>query len=129
MARIVYTIGELFGSIGGLTFQRNRSGKTVRMRPTVGKKSTTKQQESHLTHNNLLRGWQLLSLADKNEWNTYADTFTKTNKFGQEKELTGQNWYESINYWRNVLGLSELTTPPAHDLPTSPPTFEILLSP
>lgn len=128
MARIVYTVGEIFGSIGGLTFQRNRSGKTVRMRPTVGKKSTGKQQQSHLSHNNLIRGWQLLTLTQKDSWNSYAITWTKQNKFGQEKTLTGANWYESINYWREVLGLALLTEPPAHDLPQSPPTFEILIS-
>jgi len=128
MARIVYTIGEIFGSIGGLTFQRNRSGKIVRMRPTVGKKSTSKQQSAHLTHNNLLRGWQLLTNAEKDLWNTYALTWVKVNKFGQDKSLTGQNWYESLNYFRTLLSLSLFTSPPAHDLPTSPPTFEILLS-
>lgn len=128
MARIVYTVGEIFGSIGGLTFQRNSSGKIVRMRPTVGKKSTSKQQRSHLTQNNLLRGWQLLTNTQKNSWNDYASVWMKQNKFGQEKQLTGQNWYTSVNYMRKILSLSELTDPPAHDLPESPPTFTLQLS-
>jgi len=125
MARIVYTIGEMMGSVGGLTFQRNSSGKIVRFRPTVGKKSTRKQQASHLSHNNLLRGWQGLTLSQKIEWNDYAGTYTKINKFGQEKQLTGANWYSSVNFWRNILSLSELVTPPTHDLPESPPNFSI----
>jgi hypothetical protein len=128
MARIVYTIGEIFGSIGGLTFQRNHSGKIVRFRPTVGKKSTSKQQRAHLIHNDLLRGWMLLTNAQKDLWNTYASTWVKVNKFGQDKTLTGANWYESLNYFREILSLSYFTVPPAHDLPTSPPTFEILLA-
>lgn len=128
MARIVYTLGELMGSVGGLTFQRNRSGKIVRQRPTVGKKNTTKQQRSHQLHANALRGWQLLTNEQRSNWNTYALTWTKENKFGQTKTLTGANWYESVNFWRNLLSLALLTNPPAHDLPERTPTFEILLS-
>jgi len=129
MARIVYTIGELMGSVGGLTFQRNRSGKIVRFRPTVGKKSTNAQQTAHAKHLTFLRGWQLLTLAQKVSWNAYAITWLKTNKFGEDKQLTGQNWYESINFMRSLLGLSELTDPPAHLLPIAPPSFELIVTP
>jgi hypothetical protein len=125
MARIVYTIGEIFGSIGGLTFQRNRSGKIVRTRPTVGKKSTTPQQNAHIKHTQLLQEYQNLTLEQKQQWDTYAATFPKINKFGQEKTLTGQNWYESINFWRKALALPTLSTPPPHTLPQSPPDFDI----
>jgi len=128
MARIVYTIGEIFGSIGGLTFQRNSSGKIIRGRPTVGKKSTSRQQRSHAVHNELLRGWQLLTNAQKDLWNTYGNTFVKINKFGQDKTLTGANWFESLNFFRQLLSLPLFTSPPAHLLPSSPPTFEIELT-
>lgn len=83
---------------------------------------------SHATHNDLLRGWQLLTLAEKGLWNAYANVWPKTNKFGQDKNLTGQNWFESLNYYRDLLSLSLFTIPPAHDLPIAPPTFEITLS-
>lgn len=128
MARIVYTLGELKGSVGDLTFQQNSSGKIVRLRPRKNKSSTTRQQNSHAIHNNLLRGWQLITLSEKNSWNTYAGVWTKINKFGEVKKLTGQNWFESLNYYRGLLSLSLFTLPPAHDLPIAPPSFEILLS-
>jgi hypothetical protein len=128
MARIVYTIGEIFGSIGGLTFQRNRSGKIVRSRPTVGKKSTTKQQISHSKHQNFLSLWQSLTTSQKDEWNLYALTFQKTNKFGENKTLTGQNWFESVNYWRQKLSLPLHTSPPPHTIPPGPPTFKLKIS-
>lgn len=128
MARIVYILGELKGSIGDLTFQQNSSGKIVRLRPRKNRSSTTSQQRSHLLQNNLLQGWQLLTLVQKNSWNAYAGVWLKTNKFGQDKKLTGQNWFTSLNYYRGLLSLSLFTLPPAHDLPTAPPSFEIVLS-
>lgn len=128
MARIVYILGELKGSIGDITFQRNASGKIVRLRPRKNKSSTQKQQASHLLHNDLLREWQLLTLTQKNSWNAYAALWPKQDKFGLNKILTGANWFESLNFYRQLLSLSLFTSPPAHDLPTSPPAFQIILS-
>jgi len=128
MARIVYTLGELAGSIGGLTFQRNRSGTIVRTRPTVSKSSTSKQQAAHQTQQHLLYLYQGLSNEQKAEWDSYAMAWTKENKYGQTKTLTGQNWFTSVNYFRELLSSSILNLPPAHLLPDSTPTFEILIT-
>jgi len=128
MGRIIYTLGEIKGSIGNVTFQRNSSGTIVRLRPRINKSSSVKQMSSHTVHNDLLRGWQLLSLTEKGLWNAYANVWPKTNKFGQDKNLTGQNWFESLNYYRQLLSLSLFTSPPAHDLPTAPPDFDIIIT-
>src|SRR6267154_5450968 len=98
MARIVYTLGELKGSVAGLTFQNNSSGKIVRQRPNVSKTSSIKQQGAHQNHISLLQSYSQLTNDEKGLWNLYASTYTKVNKFGEDKQLTGQNWYESINY-------------------------------
>jgi len=119
MARIVYTIGEIKGSIAGLTFQQNSSGKIVRARPQVRRTSTTKQQTAHQTQQNLLQQYQALTNTEKDLWNLYGKTFPKTNKYGQNKTLTGQNWFESINYQRLISALGSLAAPPAHVLPRS----------
>ncbi len=128
MARIVYTLGELKGSVGGLTFQNNSSGKIVRQRPNVKKTSSIKQQAAHQNHISLLQTYSLLTNEQKDLWNTYANTYTKINKFGESKELTGQNWYESVNYQRLIRSLGLFSVPPIHTLPPSVPPFEIVLS-
>lgn len=125
MARIVYTLGELKGSVGGLTFQQNSSGKIVRQRPQVSKTSTIKQQQAHQNHISLLKSYQGLSTAHKDDWNTFASTYTKINKFGEDKQLTGQNWYESLNWQKLHRGLILFSLPPTHTLPAACPTFEI----
>ena len=125
MARIVYTLGELKGSVGGLTFQQNSSGKIVRQRPQVSKTSTIKQQQAHQNHISLLKTYQALSNADKDLWNTFASTYTKVNKFGEDKQLTGQNWYESLNWQLLHRSLSLFDVPPTHTLPAACPSFTI----
>lgn len=128
MATITYTLGELKGSIGNLTFQRNSSGKIVRVRPRINKSSTSSQQKAHSKLFDSLYNWQLLTNSQKDSWNTYANTFTKINKFGQEKKLTGLNWFTSTNFYNLLLGNPLFTNPPPHTLPPSPPSFEILLT-
>jgi hypothetical protein len=125
MARIVYTLGQLKGSIGGLTFQNNSSGAIVRQRPQPAKGITTKQSNTHVNHIKWLYEWQQLSQAQRNLWNVYANTWTKINKFGEVKKLTGLNWFETSNYHIQSIGESILQSPPAHDLPQTPPSFNI----
>lgn len=110
-------IDTITGSVGGWTFHRNRSGNIVRSRGAALRNSTTKQTLAHQTHIKFLQLWQALSQANKNLWNTFADTFTKTDKFGEVKTLSGQNWFESINFNRELAGLSILNSPPVHSLP------------
>ena len=129
MAKIIYTLGELRGSIGGLTFQNNASGHTVRQRPVPKKSSTVKQQASHASHQNLLHEWDLLTVTEKDLWNSFASVHDKVDKFGTSKTLTGANWFLSVNYMRLLMGLSILTSPPAYSVPSSAPTFTIQLLP
>src|SRR3990172_5446755 len=127
MARIVYTLGELTGSIGGMTFQRNNSGAIVRQRPQPSKSTTIRQSVTHANHLHWLYQWQQLSQTQRDDWNSYASIWTKINKWGQAKTLTGQNWFETANYYRADLGESQLSSPPVHTLPQNPPAFSVQL--
>lgn len=126
MARIIYSLGELAGSVGANTFQRNAAGTIVRSRPMVSKSSTVRQQAAHASHQNLLYRYSLIGSDLKDLWNTFAAAHDKTNKFGQVKTLTGANWFLSVNYMRQLMDLSILTSPPDYDLPTDSPSFDIL---
>ncbi len=127
MARILYgpLVTEVFGSIGGVTFQKNSSGSIIRSRPTLAHSSTPRQQQAHAYHQKYLLAWQDLTQANRDLWNTYATTWTKTNKFGQVKKLTGQNWFESVNYQLETGGQPFTSAPPPHDLPAEPPSFTL----
>lgn len=130
MARVVYgpLVSSVKGSIGGITFQGNPSGSIIRNRPRPTKVSTNRQTASHASLQNLLYLWQQLTQSERDEWNVYATAWTKENKFGQAKVLTGLNWFTSVNYYKLLVDSSTFTSPPAHVLPQAPPSFGLVLS-
>ncbi len=131
MARIQYgsIITDIKGSIGGITYQKNRSGQIARLRSGTFKTSTPKQTTAQGKHITILSTWQSLSLTDRDLWNLFAVANTKVNRFGEIKTLTGLNWFESINQTRMLFGLSFLLTPPVYSLPTAPPVYNLVVSP
>lgn len=130
MAKVQYAapFTGITGSIGGWTFQLNKSGPIARLRSGTLKNSTTKQTAAHQDLINKLQRWQGLSQANKNLWNTFADTYTRTDRYGTVTTLTGLNWFTSINYYRLLLGLSVLNSPPAHALPTAVQNYNFAVS-
>lgn len=129
MARVEYgaIITDIRGSIGGFTFQPNRSGAICRLRPTGRKASSPAQTAVHALHVDFMRQWMALTMAQKLDWNDFADLHTKVNPWGETKTLSGANWFEAINQNRVRMGLSVLTTPPTYTLPTQPPAFSLNL--
>lgn len=118
-------VTEIKGSIGGWTFQKNPSGSIIRLRPRQKRVPTEKQSAQRNKFIRYLCGWQRLIQVEKNLWNDYASLFTKVNPFGRSKTLTGQNWYQSINSNRNLVGLTTLSSPPIHELPCDVQDFTI----
>ena len=129
MAKVEFgaLVTALSGSIGGWTFHRNRSGNIVRSRGAALRNSTTKQTLAHQSHIKFLQLFQALTQVNKDLWNDFADTFTKTDKFGTVKTLTGQNWFESIGFNRELVGESILDSPPAHILPVAMQDFNLVV--
>ena len=130
MARVEYgvIITDIIGSIGGITFQHNRSGKIARLRPKTHKNPTSAQTDRQVKHAGILHSWQQLSEANQGLWNDFADLHTKVNMFGDTKTLSGLNWYESINLSRDLIGLLSLKTPPAYNLPCAVPAYTVTIN-
>jgi len=111
------------GSIAGTTFQRNRAGEIARSRGRTTVQPTPKQSVAQNIHTSLIGEFLATTPAEKLLWDLFAATNTKENAFGQTKILTGQNWFESINFYLALLGEPTVTTPPVHMLPI--PSFSI----
>jgi hypothetical protein len=130
MARATYgaIITDLKGSIGGLTFQHNTSGKIVRLRPFRKKFNSVNQQiwQQQLYLN--VMAWRDLSLSDQQLWNAFAALHTFTDPFGNTETLTGHQWYISINTNLDIIGEPHITQPPAWETPTNPPTASLDLT-
>lgn len=99
MARVVYGSGvtEFIGSIGGLTFQSNKSGFTVRNRPHVPKVRTPSQLNQIQKFSHWSQRFRELGSTDKAQWQDYADNYSYTDYWGRSKPLTALQWYLVVN--------------------------------
>lgn len=125
MARVLYSaeINELKGSVGGTVFQRNKAGTISKLKPSIVYNPSARQIISRASFNSLVSSWQQLSNANKLLWNTFASTYTKYDYFNVEKNLSGFNWFISINANRLLLVQSQHSTPPAYVTPITAPAF------
>jgi len=111
------------GSIGGITFHSNRAGKIARLRPSGRKSFTPLQSEQHAELQRYIVEWHSLTQELKELWNDYADTYTKTDRWGDVRTVTGFNFFFLINYNRVLVGETVLTSPPVHTVPNSPAAY------
>jgi len=118
-------IVNMTGSVRGWTFQFTRAGSIVRTKPIQRKSSTPKQTSEQAAFVTQIQAFQLISLANKVAWDAFAGVNPKENKFGQQKLLTGQNWFTTINSARARLGLAQLDAPPTATLPVPITSFNL----
>ncbi len=118
MARIIYgaIITDINGSIGGITFQKNGSGQIARLKPRKTKTNTQKQRDQQPRLKEVQREWNELSLANKILWNDFASVNNKIGLDGQEKKLTGYQWFLTINQNRLLFNDSILVVPPTFEI-------------
>lgn len=101
------------GSIGGLTMSNNKSGYYLRSRTVPSNPQTSLQTSIRSSMAALSSNWQALSSADQNSWNLYASNVTIVTVNGQQKKLTGFNWYIACNQLRAQCGSPYITTAPS----------------
>ena len=129
MAKVQFAapVSSLSGSVGGWTFQTNRSGAIVRLRPRGLQTPSPKQAVSIATNIELITAFTSLSPGNKTLWDDFAIANTHEDRFGTTRTLTGQNWFISINRNRLLLNLSILNSPPVHSLPNGNSNFTIVI--
>jgi len=114
MAKILFTafMADARGKVAGSVFSRNRAGGYVRTKVTPVNPQTTYQSgvRSRLTGNS--QAWRGLTAAQRSGWNTGAINFPKTDIFGNQQILSGQQLYTGLN--NNLLntGTSTISTIP-----------------
>lgn len=118
MARIIYgsIITDIKGSIGGITYQKNGSGTIARLKPRKTKTNTQKQRDQQPRLKEVQRNWNELSLTNKVLWNDFASVNNKIGLDGNEKVLTGYQWFVTINQNRLLLSRSILLVPPVYEI-------------
>ena len=120
------TVAEISGSIGGITYARNRGGMYMRNRSTVVNPNTLRQVAVRDFFTVAAQYWSnTLTPAQRAGWNAYGNTVIVTNPLGEQRKNSGFNWFIAVNTMRQAAGLAILAAAPTN-FPVGPsivPTF------
>jgi hypothetical protein len=114
---------QISGSVGGITYSRNRYGTYIRRRahPTVSQTTYATGAKSRLGA--MSRLWSERTDAERNAWNNWAANNPVTDKMGQKQVLAGNAAYMMLNGRLAAAGQTLLLTPP---IGFSPPALEVV---
>lgn len=110
--------GEMSGSIGGLTFARNRGGSYIRGGTSPIQPNTTAQIAQRNKFMNIAKMWSgVLIQSSREAWVEFARQHTYTNIFGEVKTLSGIAMFVKVNMDRATFNntafpLAPITLPP-----------------
>lgn len=100
----VYT--QVSGSVGGATYARNRGGMYSRGRAMPSNPQTSFQTEVRNAVAGLTAAWsQTLTEDQRNAWGVYAANVPILDKLGDQRLISGLNWYVRNNVPRVQGGL------------------------
>lgn len=106
-------VGQLSGSISGVTAAHNRGGPYFRRRATPTQPNTGNQAAVKALMSSLASAWQAdLTGAQRAAWDAYGEGTPVTGALGEAILLTGQNWYVGNNVARLRAGLARVDDGP-----------------
>ena len=98
MALIKPILGEMAGSIAGVTFSHTKGGLSVKRRPTPTNPQTPAQQSVRSILDELARQWRdALTDLERQDWNAFAALKTERNKLGESVNWSGQQQFIALN--------------------------------
>lgn len=101
------------GSLGGITASRNKGGMYLRGRATPTDPQTASQTTVRNAMQFLTNYWtNVLSAANRADWETYAQNVSKIDALGQTMKVSGQNWFVGNNVPRLQAGEPRVDTGP-----------------
>lgn len=105
---------QMSGSLGGITASHNRGGAYFRARATPTNPATSFQVVIRNAMAELTTRWNdVLTQTERDEWQTYADNVTLTNRVGDAINVSGQNMFIRSNVTAVQIGIAVQDTAPA----------------
>lgn len=99
-------LSDIRGSVGGVTFSRNRGGAYARARVTTTNPNTPKQTVTRQHFGQLISTWKNLTSAQRQAWVTLGGQMIRHNRVAQVYTLTGSQAFQSVNIVRSLFGLA-----------------------
>lgn len=128
MAKVLYggPVADVSGSVGGVTFSRNRYGTYMRRRtvPTISTTEHAIAAKARMT--NATQAWQGLTIAQQNAWNMWADANPVSGSLASSQLLTGHAAFVGIYCRHTLCGAATLTLPPITPAPVGLTTCSVV---
>jgi len=129
MAKVEYgsIIVNISGSIGGITFQTNRSGKIARLKPYSNHFPSILQNQENVDFCYYANLYNALTFDQKTAWLLFADTNTFTNRNGTVKRINAFNFFFLVNKNLANFSLPALSDPPLYITGTAVGNYSVKL--
>lgn len=110
-------VGQISGSVGGMTYSRNRYGTYIRRRahPTVSESGYAMAAKGRL--GTISRVWGTLTDSERAAWYTWSANNPVTDKMGQKQVLAGNAAYMMLNGRLSSAGQATINLPPVDYAP------------
>lgn len=113
-------IGEASGSLAGVTYSHNRGGQYMRARAVPVNPNTLQQQAVRNYMASRSSAWgSVLTQAQRDGWEAYADQVLLTDSLGEPRKATGLNHYVRCNVPRMQAAMA------GSPLQVAPATFDM----
>lgn len=113
--------GQLIGSIGGTVYQRGRFGGVARNRSVPVNPATDRQERARIAMAYCSNEWKLLTPAQRNAWESYAEVTAWLNRLGDTSYLTGlMQFMRRATFQYNALTVLGQPISIDRDAPTAP---------
>ena len=113
MARVIPgSGGEIYGSVGGLTYSKNRYGNYVKRRPFPRQPNNTAQQNARSRFVEAATSWRELPDGVRAAWDSYAANTKTRLPDGRVDFITGAAWYLGVSAFAGLVAPTVSVTPP-----------------
>lgn len=116
-------VAEISGKINGTVFSKNRYGAYARTKVTPVNRNSNAQQGARGILTTVSQAWKGLTDAQRKSWDSGSSNFTRTNVFGDVRNLSGSNLFSRLNANLLHTGGSTIEVCP---LPVSVPAINTL---
>lgn len=107
------SVAEIRNKVGGQVYARNRYGAYVRnyAEPLTSPSSSQTAQRNRFKA--AVNGWAALTSTQRLAWSNAAASISRSDIFSSQYYSTGFNFFVRVNTERQLLSLSNLTSPPS----------------
>lgn len=106
-------VDQALGSVGQVTFSKNRYGPVTRARVAPVNPKTSRQLAVRAAFKTASQAWASLGASTQAAWNAFAAAHPMSDRLGNSRILAGNAMFTEVTANRALCGLAAPTLPPA----------------